>query len=65
MHVINYGARYMESIFFDLLMLHDTVMIHSRYIDDTFFDRTILQVLLPFVVTFVFRLQNVTLTILF
>ena len=41
----------------------DTVMIHSRYIDDTCFDRIILQVLLPFVVTFVFRLQNVTPTI--
>ena len=56
MHIINYGDRYIESISFNLLMLHDTVMIHSRYIDDTFFDRTILQVLLPFVVTFVFRL---------
>ena len=63
MHIINYGARYIESISLNLLMLHDTVMIHSRYIDDTFFDRTILQVLLPFVVTFVFRLQIVTPTI--
>ena len=62
MHIINYGARYIESISFNLL-LYDTVMIHSRYIDDTFFDRTILQVLLPFVVIFVFRLQNVTPTI--